>query len=152
MWTLLGDLIGMILRFVGGPQPPAVSTEHAEGSIWSRAATGVRSLPTTEPDRLKHSAVGFLSCLVGGLMLLVQFGVIAAVAQGVRDSQGIIYALTIPFFMYLVGVPLGCGLGIMGLRQAERRWLFSVLGLCLTLTGPLLFSSWLYRALYLRGA
>jgi hypothetical protein len=65
----------------------------------------------------KHSALGKASCFVGGGMLLVQFGIMAAVALGVRDNQGTVYAFWIPFLMYVFGVPVGLILALGGAVQ-----------------------------------
>lgn len=84
----------------------------------------------------KHSALGKASCFVGGAMLLVQFGIMAAVALGVRDNQGHVYAFWIPLFMYALGVPVGLLLALGGAVQDPKS---TKLGTRLTLVGPLVF-------------
>lgn len=100
---------------------------------------------STAPQR-KASVTGLAACLVGAVMLLVQVGVLAAVALGVKDNQGTIYAISIPFVMYLLGVPLGLLLAGLGLAQPERKKSPAVLGIVLTLSGPALFwAAWTWN-------
>ena len=87
----------------------------------------------------KESVLGIASCFVGAVMLLVQLDVMAAVALGVTDNQGILYALGIPAIVYCGGVPLGLLLAVTGLFQRDQKRKCAVIGLCLTLVGPMLF-------------
>src|SRR4051794_40868111 len=86
-----------------------------------------------------HSGLGIASSLVGGAMLIIQFAVLSAVLLGVKDSQGIIYALSIPFVMYCIGVPVGLVTAIAGLCRAKRNHRYERVGLALTFAGPLVF-------------
>jgi len=88
---------------------------------------------------MKHAEFGIAACLVGGVMLLIQLGVVAAVALGVKDNQGIVYSLAIPFFVNCVGAPIGLVLALFGFLQPSRNRWHATLGLCLTLVGPIAF-------------
>lgn len=96
--------------------------------------------PQNESDAPRHSEFGIASAFAGGAMMLVQLGVLAAVLRGVKDNQGVIYAVSIPFFMYCVGVPLGLLAACIGFIQPRRDRRYAVLGVVLTLAGPLLFA------------
>ena len=89
------------------------------------------------------SWLSLVSCLVGVGMLIIQFMVLFAVLVGVKDSQGIIYALTLPFFMYCIGVPVGFLTAMGGLMQRNRDRSYGRLGLALTIAGPLVYALFL---------
>ena len=94
-------------------------------------------------NEVKPAAMGIASCIIGGVLLLIQVGVLGAVMVGVQDNQGIIYAFSVPFFSYLIGVPLGLSLAIIAFLQPNRSRTAAKLGLLLTLTGPLIFLAFL---------
>jgi CHASE2 domain-containing sensor protein len=99
----------------------------------------VRMVASGEDFSRKPSYFGIASSLVGGILVVIQGSVLAALLRGVKDNQGIIYAFSIPFVAYCIGVPLGLLLATIGFLQRNRRRTFPVLGLVLTLTGPLVF-------------
>lgn len=86
----------------------------------------------------RHAEFGVASTCIGCAMLAIQLGVLSAVLLG-KDNQGIIYAVTIPFAMYCIGVPLGLVTAAIGLAQPRRDRRFAKLGIALTLAGPFLF-------------
>jgi hypothetical protein len=92
-----------------------------------------------ESDVRKHSEFGAASMLVGGMMIVVQLGVLTAVFLGITDSLGIGYALAIPIPMYCVGLPLGLLAAIIGFLQPRRHRKYAKIGVALTLTRPLIF-------------
>jgi hypothetical protein len=103
---------------------------------------GGRELSTMDRSArtpLEHSKLGAASCCIGGLMILIQIAILAAVAAGMKDNQGIIYAFAIPIWMYLLGVPLGLIFSVGGMVQRKRDPTLAVLGAGLTLAGPLFF-------------
>jgi hypothetical protein len=73
-------------------------------------------------------------------MLIIQLVVLSAVVLGVKDNQGIIYAVAVPFFMYCIGVPLGVITASIGFLQRGRNRTFAKIGFALTLTGQLVFA------------
>lgn len=87
----------------------------------------------------RESELGIASCFVGAVVMLLQLEVVAAVALGVTDNQGILYALAIPFFVNCIGAPIGLVLAVLGFLQRGRNRKFAVVGLCLTLIGPVAF-------------
>lgn len=89
-------------------------------------------------DEQPVSRASLACCLLGAAMLSAQLVVIGAVLFGVKDSRGIDYAISWPFSVYLVGVPLGIFLAVAGFSPKISRST-SEFGLLLTLAGPLLF-------------
>jgi hypothetical protein len=87
----------------------------------------------------KESELGIASCFVGAAMLVLQLDVFAAVALGVRDSEGIMYVPYISVIIYLFGIPLGLLLAGCGFLQPNRKRKYAVIGLCLTLGVPTFF-------------
>ncbi len=88
----------------------------------------------------RHSEFGLASSFLGGAMLIIQLVVLSAVVLGVKDNQGIIYAVAVPFFMYCIGVPLWVTTASIGFLQRGRNRTFAKIGFALTLTGPLVFA------------
>lgn len=86
-----------------------------------------------------ESELGIVSCFIGAVMLLLQFDVVAAVALGVTDNQGILYALAIPFLVNCIGAPIALVFAVLGFLQRDRNRKFAAVGLCLTLIGPVAF-------------
>jgi hypothetical protein len=97
------------------------------------------TMDSSAPTLLKHSRLGIASCCVGSLMILIQIAILVAVATGVKDNQGTIYAFFIPLWMYLLGVPAGLTCAIAGMVQRRRDPTLAILGVGLTLAGPLFF-------------
>ena len=93
-----------------------------------------------EDEALKQSEFGFASTFVGAAMLVIQLAVLSAVILGIKDNQGVIYAVSIPFVMYSFGVPLGLLAAIIGFIQPRRDRKLAKLGLALTLAGPGVFA------------
>jgi hypothetical protein len=93
-----------------------------------------------EDIRHNHSEFGIAACIVGFAMIAVQLSVLTAVFLGIKDNTGIIYAASIPFIMYLLGVPIGLLAALIGFIQPRRHRKFAKLGVALTLTGPLVFA------------
>ncbi len=87
----------------------------------------------------RHSEFGLASSFLGGAMLIIQLVVLSAVVLGVKDNQGIIYAVAVPFFMYCIGV-LGVTTAGIGFLQRRRNRMLAKIGFALTLTGPLVFA------------
>jgi hypothetical protein len=83
--------------------------------------------------------MGIASCFVGSVMLLIQMAVIAAAVAGVQDNQGTLYAFFVPFFTYVAGIPIGLLLALIGFIQRSQKHTAAVLGLLLTLAGPIVF-------------
>ncbi len=96
-------------------------------------------MSTDGSDKPKQPSMGIASCIVAGVMLLIQVGVILATAANLHDNQGIIYAFSVPFVTYLIGVPLGLLLALAGLLQRAQKHTASLVGFLLTLAGPVVF-------------
>lgn len=92
-----------------------------------------------EKETQKHSEFGVASTFIGGAMLSVQLVVLSVVFLGIKDNQGIIYAGSIPFVMYCIGVPLGLLAAIIGFIQPRRNRKFANIGVALTFAGPAVF-------------
>lgn len=95
---------------------------------------------SSENDAQKPSEFGVASTFVGAAMLVTQLVVLSAVILGFRDNQGIIYALSIPFVMYCIGLPLGLIAAIIAFVQPQRDRKFAKIGVVLTLAGPVIFA------------
>ena len=93
-----------------------------------------------ENDTLRHSELGVTSTFIGGAMILIQLGVLSAVFLGIKDNQGVIYAVAIPFIMYCIGVPLGLLTAFIGCLQPRRDRKYAMIGVVSTLAGPVLFA------------
>jgi FtsH-binding integral membrane protein len=96
--------------------------------------------PSNENGTQRQSEFGVASTFVGGAMLLVQLGILSAMFLGIKDNQGVIYAVAIPFVMYCIGVPLGLLAAVIGSAQPKRHRKYAMLGIVSTLAGPLLFA------------
>ncbi len=97
---------------------------------------------TQNQNELTQSRMGIAASIVGATMLATQLGILAAVAMGVKDNQGVIFAFSIPAVMYLVGVPLGLVTAAIGFVQKNRKLTAAKWGLVLTLLSPLVFLAW----------
>jgi hypothetical protein len=92
-------------------------------------------------EQFPFCAIG--TCIIGGIMLTVQLGVFLAVFLGVRDNQGIIYAVAIPFLTDCVGLPVALSLAIRAcLRRERRRAVWA--GIWLTFSGPLMYALFVF--------
>ena len=99
-------------------------------------------MSSPEPGMLRPSPMGIVACVVGAVMLAIQIGVLGTLAAGGTNGQGAIYAFSVPFGIYLVGVPMGVVFAIMALAQPGRTRTAAKWGLLLTLLGPLVFVAW----------
>ncbi len=105
----------------------------------SKRVQNRRKSAGTDDEQAPASGFEVAARIVGATMLAVQIVVIFAVLIGARDNQGIIYACSIPFFTYLVGVPVGLVLSLLGRQRSGRGRQIATTGLWLTLSGPVVF-------------
>jgi hypothetical protein len=87
-----------------------------------------------QPPAFKHSGFGLISFIIGMLMGIFEFGVIAfATVAATAKTSSQAPAMEIAGCGMILGLLIcvaGVIFGIVGLKQPDRKKVFSVIGLC----------------------